>query len=491
MILLMMHKRVVIAFFSIFLCLFVLQPFRIMASDKVPNKTGKPKLVSQIDTILSDSSLSPCFLGVNIVSLPRGTVLYSRNSKKLFHPASTMKLVTTASALNSLSKNFRFITTVSTNAKIEDSLLAGNLHVSSSGDPLFTTADMDTIADFLLRGGIRTIKGNLIGDTSIFDGKYWGKGWMWDDEPEAYEAFISPLAVNANSLTFLLSPGRKNGDQISYTVDPPVPFLTVTNQGVTTDDTTIAKVTVTRPYHENKFLITGRLSPRDSTKKISLSLWQPSWFYLRLLKERLKERGITILGSCILDSGRHGKKLIEIIHPLDSVLSRINKESDNLAAEMLLKILGRERYGNPGTSEKGLLVNQATLLHCGIDTSSVTMVDGSGLSFYNEMTPDAFTRLLKFQFRQPTFLRYYESLPIAGIDGTLKKRMKGTKAEGNVHAKTGSFTGVSTLSGYVTSADSVLFAFSIMANHFPGDMRTLRMMQDKLMILLSEATIKK
>ncbi len=457
--------------------------------NKPKPKTRTSEITAKIDSLLSDPVLSSCFLGLKIISLDNGSVLYSKNSNKLFHPASNMKIVTTASAINALKTDYLFRTGLSSNSKIDNGVLQGDLLIEATGDPMLKTENIDSLIAQLSNKGITSIKGNLIADTSLFDGLYWGSGWMWDDEPEAFEAFITPLTVNANSIMFKFKGGKKQGDSVSYEMTPKVDFYKLTNEAITSSDTMLPKAKITRPSRVNSFTITGRVSPSDTNQSYEVSVWQPEWYFLNLFKDRLEAKGISLLGKCKIEHIKKATPLAEISHPLDSVLTQINKPSDNLAAEIMLKTLGREKYGKPGSAEKGLKVVTNFLLSCGVDTSLVNLADGSGLSFYDELSPDAFVKILKYQYKQKSFSRFYESLPIAGVDGTLKNRMKGTKAERNVHAKTGTISGASTLSGYVTTADSVMIAFSFMSNHFTGEIRHLRMKQDKILEMLANLRV--
>ena len=475
--------------------LFFLILFRPSSSNGFPKhplqmmdgKSSLDTLQRYIDRMLDDSTFSPCFFGIKIVSVNNGRILYDRNPEKLFHPASNTKLFTTATALHLFDSKFRCKTKFSFDGKIIKHILRGNFVLKGFGDPLFTTDDLDSIVTVVKKMGITTIKGNLIGNESYFDDVPWGRGWMWDDEPDPDEAFISPLTMNDNAIDMIISSGQQKGMPPSIQFKPQTSQCRIINNGVTSNDTSIPPLHVTRKRGENTFEITGRLEPRSLPQKFSFSVYQPSMFTLRLLKERLQINGITVTGSLLLDSttssAPHG---VEFSHSIDSVIHRINKESDNIAAENILKILGAEYFHTTGSTESGLRVVREYLDHEGIDTSAITLVDGSGVSLYNAVTPNAIVGLLVKQHQnQRTFNRFYESLPIAGIDGTLHSRMRGTPAEGNVHAKTGSLTGVSALSGYATTKSGTLLAFSFLAEYLPKDIGTLRNLQDRMLEFLT------
>lgn len=448
--------------------------------------TGRAQLQSQIDGILDDSVLAPSFIGVKIISLDDGKVLYTRNSNKLLHPASNMKLLTTSTAVSTLDKDFRFTTRITSDREAEDGVLSGNLYVKGSGDPLMTTADLDSIAASMKQLGIRKITGNLVGNVTYFDDIPWGAGWMWDDEPDAYAAFITPLTVNENAAHLAVRPGRANGDSLSFSVEPQTHYVPVANCGVTSSDTSLSGLSVMRRRNDSTIIIRGHMKPGDPEQQFDVSVWKPEMYFLELLKDALIRNGLEVTGETRVDTVIGEIRITEFSHPVDSVVHRINKMSDNLAAENLLKTLSAEKHGIPGSAAAGLTIVKEYLSHIGIDTTKMNLADGSGLSFYNLVSPDIIVQILRSQYGDPSnFKRFYESLTVGGIDGTLKNRMRNTRAQGNVHAKTGSISGVSTLSGYVRTADGRMLAFSFMANHFPGMITSLRNAQDRVMELLA------
>jgi D-alanyl-D-alanine carboxypeptidase/D-alanyl-D-alanine-endopeptidase (penicillin-binding protein 4) len=283
-------------------------------------------------------------------------------------------------------------------------------------------------------------------------------------------------------------PGRRTGDHPRVSCDPDVGLFQVVNDAVTSSDTALPELVVDRKKGENVVTLTGGMSPNAGERSFSFSVCRPEEYFLKLFRESLQEHGIRLHGSVRIDTVRGTTLLFDYESPIDSVLRHINKPSDNLAAENLLKTLGGKMKGEPGTSAKGLSSVREYLGLAGADTTLMILSDGSGLSFYNAISPRAIVALLMEQRRHgDTFASFYESLPVAGTDGTLQNRMKGTAAQGNVHAKTGSLTGVSSLSGYVTCADGTLLAVSILCNHFPFDIGTLRSKQNAIMELLAGA----
>lgn len=454
------------------------------------NSVTEHALQREIDGILDDSLLAPCLTGVEILSLEGGKVLYERNGTKLFHPASNMKLLTTAAALNILANDFLFRTTVRADSPSHNGVLSGDLQVKGSGDPLLTTSHMDSLADLVRKSGIDTISGDLVGDVSYFDSLYWGAGWMWDDEPDADEAFITPLTVNANAVEVLVRPGRRIGDTTACLLEPRTGYVSIQNSGITSLDTLVPGLRVSRRRGENTIRIEGRIPPHSPEQHFLLSVWRPELYFLQLFAEKLVEHGVRIGGSLRLGTAAGKLQIAEVSHPIDSVIHRVNKQSDNIAAENLLKTLAAERSGQPGSAAGALVLVRSYLSGIGLDTAKMSLNDGSGVSWYNEIAPASVVELLRgIHEDRDRFERFYESLPVGGADGTLKNRLRGTSAAGNVRAKTGSLTGASALSGYVTSADGKLLAFSILCNHFPGQIGILRDVQDRIVDILARYNV--
>jgi serine-type D-Ala-D-Ala carboxypeptidase/endopeptidase (penicillin-binding protein 4) len=458
---------------------------RVPPAEAVRN-TALDTLREQIDSLLNDSAFAPSLIGIKVVLLDSGRTVYERNSNKLFHPASNMKLLTTAAALKLLSPEFRFRTSVRADSAISHGVLHGNLYVKGSGDPLVRTSDIDSLASKVRSSGITRISGDIVGDVTYFDTLSWGAGWMWDDEPSSDEAFITPLTVNDNAIDIVVRPGRRRGERPLVLLEPPTRYVSVLNSATTSFDTLIPSLTVTRPRGGNTLRLDGRIPPHSPEQRFKLSVWRPEYYFLQLFREKLIEQGVKVGKFLRLDSARGTVQLAEVSHEFDSVLHQINKASDNLGAENLLKVIGAEKNGPPGSAVQALLLVKSSLASAGVDTANLVLSDGSGVSWYNEVSPGALVQLLTGMYRDHTgFARFYESLPVGGVDGTLKNRLWRTRAEGNVHAKTGSLSGVSSLSGYVTSADGKLLAFSILCNHFPAQLSLLRDLQDRIVSLLA------
>ena len=447
------------------------------------------KFRRQIDRLLQDAALQQTRAGIKIVSLKTGEVLYERNSHTLFHPASNMKLLTTAAALKYLGPNYRFRTVLfADSGSIHEATIQGNIYLKGYGNPDLTGAHLQEMIRQLKRKGIRRITGNLICDDTFFDDLYWGKGWMWDDASSWYFAPISALSVNDNCVRVYVAPGEKPGDPLRVEVVPATAYVTVENHGrtiVPEDTQTFRSFKVERKWKsaENTIVVQGGLPPGVGIQEFLIDVVDAPLYAGTLFRELLQQDGIEFTGRVL--KGKTPTNALPVVQhrspPLALVVYNTNKISDNLSAEMLLKTLAAERKGVPGTAEKGLTIIRDYLDRLGVDSSTYEIVDGSGVSRYNLITPDLMVELLTDMYRDFQHrAEFIASLPIAGVDGTLSDRMRGTPAEGVLRAKTGSLSGVSALAGYTISADGEVLAFSILMEHFVGSADRVRAVQDQI-----------
>lgn len=399
-----------------------------------------------------------------------------------------MKLLTTATGLMTLGTNYDFKTMLFADTSIHDSVESGNLYLKGYGDPDFTTQELAELISSVKQAGIKKIEGDLIGDVSYFDDKQWGVGWMWDDEPYGFAAYNSPLTINHNCVQVTVHSGYNAGDPPTVIIDPPTAYVSLENNA-TMNDTGANTLVVSRKYAErlNTITVDGTMPIGAPDDVEEITVWKPEMYFLTLAKEELRRQGIELDGTITVDTLPANAKLLAAhLQPMDSMIVYLNKVSDNLSAENLLKIIGATQYGSPGTTQHGISVVKRVLAGFGIDSTKFLMVDGSGVSHYDLLTPEIYIKLLTGMYNQKNlFDLYYASLPIAGVDGTLSNRMKNTPAQNNVHAKTGSISGVSTLSGYVHTADNEPLAFSIMMQNFIGSDSLYHAAQDSIAALMA------
>lgn len=440
-----------------------------------------PELKRQIDALLPDTLFPPSNAAIRIASLASGEILYDLNPGLTFNPASNQKLFTSAAALGTLGPGYTFTTRA-----LIDTAFPPRIYVRGSGDPLLATSDIDSLASAIAAALPPGRTWTLAGDVFLFDDIQKGPGWTWDDEPDPTGMFISPLSLNGNAIEVLVRPG--GGDSVQVTTDPPTKYVTIESSAVTTTDSSRSSVQISRKWreHTNTLTVAGYLRPVDSLRSEFVSILGPEWYTLAVLREHLESRGIQCAGMVLDSVPPAAQEVARRSHRLDSVLTYMNRTSDNLSAENILKTMAAERFGPPGTTELGVALVTASMAGMGVDTTRIVIADGSGVSRYNLTSPEAVVALLAAMARQEAlFPVWYNTLPVAGVNGTLSNRMKGTPAEANVRAKTGTLQGVSSLSGYVTDADGEQLVFSILMQHYPRASRAYRQVQDRIASFLA------
>jgi D-alanyl-D-alanine carboxypeptidase/D-alanyl-D-alanine-endopeptidase (penicillin-binding protein 4) len=457
-----------------------------------PNsRPSDPLAALQYDvrTVLADSIFVAARPSIKVVSLDTKEVIFERDSKLLMRPASNMKLVTSSSALGVLGKDYQFRTQVLADTTLSDGTLHGNLYLKGLGNPDLATADLDSLASLVKLRGVKSVEWSVIADVSFFDDIYWGYGWNWDDEPYSYAPFLTPLSVNDNCVSVSVSPGDSIGGPARVSIEPPTSYVTVLNRARTVRDTVSHPLLVTRLFkeHLNTILVEGEIRVSANTIQRDISVWKPELYAATLFTESLRRKGITVAREPATGTTpKFAHEVASLAHGLDSTIVNMNKVSDNLSAELILKTLGTTVPGAPGSSQGGVFAANRFLSTLGIDTSRINITDGSGLSYHDLLTAEMICQLLEGMSRQADlFPLFRQSLPIAGVDGTLRNRMKRTPAEGNLRAKTGTISGVSSLSGYVKTLDGETLAFSMTMQNFIYPTRLYQRAQDRIGALLA------
>ena len=444
------------------------------------------RLQAKIEATLNDPSLVSSNVGMKVVSLVTGEVLYQKDAEKLYHPASTMKLITAAAALVKLGPNHRFRTTLYAD-RLEGNRVLGNIYLKGGGDPVFDSNDLEKMVERLVEMEAKDLQGAIVVDETDFDAIRRGKGWMWDDGPiGGYFSHLSALTINRNGVHLRISPGTKVGDPVRVHLDPPTQYMKIVNEATTVAASEEVRVKIKRKNgsaEENVLMINGAMAIGQAEMKRRVDVLDPALYCGTLLREMLAKRGVTLQGT--VRYGEVPEETVEIIQHVSPALSRIlwemNKPSDNLIAELLLKTIGAEIKGTPGTGEKGLRAINEFLGEIGMEAASYALADGSGVSRYNLVTASLLTDLLVYMFRNFAVMpEYLASLPVGGVDGTLTRRMRGMSAEGVLRAKTGTLRGITTLAGYTVTADRETVAFSILVSNYLGSASSRRTLQDKI-----------
>ncbi|MBM3262853.1 MAG: D-alanyl-D-alanine carboxypeptidase/D-alanyl-D-alanine-endopeptidase [candidate division Zixibacteria bacterium] len=453
----------------------------------------KTRLEHGIREILAHPDLSQATVGVKIVSLRSGETLFAFQADRLFHPASNTKLFTAVNALYMLGPDYRHLTRLygDDTLRARGDTLVTALYLYGTGDPLFDTDDMDGLAAQIAGYGFRVITGDLIADDSYFDDARLGEGWMWDDAGFDFSAQISALTLNLNCVTAIASPGDSAGALVRLRLDPPTAYVetSVTARTGNADEKTPFRMERRWKERRNILDATGWLSPDATERRLVFSVEDPALYAATILRDRLAARGVTVTGQVRrgYTPVRAQTLALHVSAPLTESVAFMLKESDNLAAELLLKSTGRRRTGETGSARNGLaaLRNVVTAL-TGVDTLSYRFADGSGLSWYNLITPSQTVSLLAAAYRDSTLRKpLWAALPAAGVEGTLKNRMRSSPANGTLRAKTGTLSAVSCLSGFVHSAEGEPLVFSVMINNFVGSSAAARRAQDEIGTLLA------
>lgn len=434
-------------------------------------------LGQELDSLLANSALTGGDVGLVVIDTDSGATLYSKQADNLLLPASNEKLVTSAAAMNVLGPNYTFTTSVASTGSVSGSTLSGNLYVKGTGDPTMLYSDYQNLAARVAASGITTVSGDLVADDTYFDSTRLGPAWSWDDEPYYYDAQISALTVaptttyDAGSVSVTVTPGQQ-GTAPTVTMNPPNSYVTIANTATTGAAGSGSSISVNRAAGSNTITVTGSIGTDAGTTSSEMSVDNPTGFVASLFRQALAADGVTVQGGTDYLATPAGATPIasHSSAPLSQILVPFLKLSNNMIAEALLKAAGRKQLGQ-GSFAAGVQALSPSLAALGIPSGADKQVDGSGLSRMDLVTPDQLAQLLVKAESQSWFQTWYNALPVAGnsdplVGGTLASRMVGTAAANNVHAKTGSETGVSALSGYVTSADGEHLVFSLVENNF-------------------------
>ncbi len=447
-------------------------------------------LKKKINRILNDENLKDAFVGVEIFDVNKKRRVYSYNSEKLFTPASNLKIVTTAAALYFLPKNYKFSTYLRITGPVVDSTLFGDLVIKCAGDPIFTNADLDSLVSEVNKYGIKIIRGKLIGDISWSDSLSFGAGWMWDDAQYGFMPFLSPFILNKSRLSIVVAPTVANSlAKVSFvdsSINFPLSNFLLTVKG----DSSNFEISRDFVHHKNYFSVNGFISENAQPDTTSLNISEPANFFLNRFRRMCKNQNIEIKGRTVLKRRvPYVAEITAISHSLDSVVTETNKESENIDAEMLLRALSVEYFGEPGSAKNGIKMLDSLIKLSGNNPDDFVIADGCGLSRYNMISPKLIVDIFRFLMNSSTenYRLLINGFPIAGVDGTLKTRMNKGRTYNNVKAKTGTMSAVSSLSGLVRNRRGKNFLFSIMMQNYSAKTKVIRDIQDQICRVLANS----
>ncbi len=436
----------------------------------------REQLKKALSGIIERTPLKNARISVQVMSLDDGSVVFGQGDGELLNPASNVKLFTSAAALSKLGPDYRFETEFLVDPEYKETRKgeAKVLYVKGKGDPTMTTDKLYAAVSELLHTGLKEV-GDLVVDESWFDGDRDPPGFDQESGDRAYLAPPGALSLNWNSVGVYLRPGDAAGSRASAELEPDSEYFTLESK-LLTGSKTQRRFNVSSGLDKDRVHQKIEVSGYVPVDKLTWSVWkkidQPALYFGYTLKELLKQRGVKVKGRVRLAQAPPNARPLTIAQSdtLDIVLKRLNKLSSNFVAEQLIKTMGAELKGAPGTTEKGIQVVEEFLeKDVGLSRGSYVMRNGSGLNDTNRFSAAQVNRLLKVMWeRFPTAPEYMSALGIAGKDGTIKYRFEGTDAVGRLRAKTGTLENVSALSGYVQAVGGERFVFSILVNDFAG-----------------------
>ncbi len=486
-----MTMKTHIKIFCLFCAAFIAASAPAQEAKAPPAPKTLAELRQRIGQLVSQPKYAEALWGIKIVSLDSGKTLFEHDAQKLFSPASNCKLYTVALALNRLGSDYRIKTSLYAAEKPDSSgTLHGDLIIYGRGDPTINThlhdndiyQALSSLVAALTNAGVKAITGDIVGDDTYYRGVPYGSGWAWDDLENYYGAEISALTINDNCLQLTAKPGDTAGTPCKLSLSPETSYLTLSNRTETVEKGGHRKINFFRPLGENVVYVSGQMPVGDAPYTDDVTMHDPAGLFAAYFKDALARAGINVTGKARsvtwLDVDPHAtdcNKLVELGFaeslPMGDIAREVHKPSQNLYTDLLLAHVGEksrtsETRTDDTSEDLGIRELNKFLGEVGVKKGDTLFEEGSGLGRDNLTTPNATVTLLKFMNSNKCATVYYDSLPIAGVDGTLRNRMKGTPAAGNLHAKTGTLRWAISLSGYVTTAAGEHLAFSIMLNRF-------------------------
>jgi len=480
-----------------------------VAGDICPGELG-----AQVDAIANRPEFSRSRWGILIQPLSSTATLYSRDAQKYFIPASNVKLLTTAAALQKLGADFRIKTSVYSGEN-------GSLYVAGRGDPSITEAQLQSLAQQLKRRGVDRVN-ELIGDDSYFQGSAVNPNWEWEDAQSGYGAPVNSLIFNQNAIELLLSP-QELGQPLKVTFAEPklANLWQIQNNSVTVAQNESEFIEVGREFDRPAIRVSGQLKVGAESESAYVAVVNPANNFLQHFQQVLVAEGIPVKQALVASASRNFNQELATVEspPLAQLVRETNRESNNLYAEVLLRLLGKVTDKKPlpqtltgkmpvpqaltgkmpvpqedtgkmpvpqeDTGEIGLKELKTALTQLGVNPNSYILADGSGLSRHNLISPEALVQTLRFMANSPAASIYRQSLPIAGESGTLKNRLNSTPNRVILQAKTGTLSGVSALSGYIEVPDYEPLVFSIIVNQSGLSAASMRSATDEIVLLLN------
>ncbi|MBM7553787.1 D-alanyl-D-alanine carboxypeptidase/D-alanyl-D-alanine-endopeptidase [Thalassobacillus pellis] len=494
----MFQKRNIPLFVVMLAVLVMFMPYQNYDPPLVSTAGEQGDLVKELTGILqADPRLDGALAGVSVRSAESGELIFEHLADTRLKPASNMKLLTAAAALETLGKDYTFTTEVLAAGEVKGNKLHGSLILKGKGDPTLMEEDFQEMAASLKEAGIREVKGSVIADDSWYDDERLSEDISWNDEDNYYASQISALSVSPNedydagTVIVAAYPADEKGKKARIEVTPSTDYVKVINRTKTVSLDEPKDISIHREHGTNEIIVEGEIPLEGSRARSWVAVWEPTGLALDLFKKALEEEGIKVKDQDRFQNYRDDPGIIARHEsmPLEELMIPFMKLSNNTHAEVLIKEMGKVVHGE-GDFDKGLEVVQSFLEENDINAEGMRLRDGSGMSHVNMISANALSKLLYMAQGEEWFPVYLESLPVAGnserfVGGTLRHRMQGTAAEENVKAKTGSLTGVTSLSGYVTNTTGEPLIFSIVLNNYVVD--DLQEVEDQIAIVLADS----
>lgn len=487
------HRRVAVA--SLALAFGIVPIVSTSAAAAARPSQPDPGLGAAIDQILADPRAQGATIGLSVKDGQSHESLYAHEATTSLIPASNSKLRTSAAALDLLGPSYRFHTDVLANGPLVDGTLTGGLTIKGYGDPTLRESDMESLATQLKAAGVTTVNGPLRVDATFFDDERYHPDWSVDYETDYYAGQISALTMSADADldngTFVLkyTPGANPGDPVTIDTAPSVAaqYVEIDNRLTTSAAGGENTVSIVREHGTNHVVLTGSVPTDDGTTTEWITVDDPGLYAAAVFRAALGRAGILVSGSTVKQAAPNAARVLATDEsvPLSEILVPWMKLSNNPISEAVTKTMAAEKFKNkPGSWERGTRLVRQWMQREHIPMKGVEVADGSGLARTNRLTADATTELLLAVQSKPWFSVWYDSLPVAGnstrlVGGTLRSRMKGSAAQDNLHGKTGTLSGVTSLSGYVSGADGRPYVFSMLTN-YPADNPSPRPLEDML-----------
>ena len=476
--------------------------FKLPKKDTLKHLSPIKGLQNDLDAILNDQNFSNALIGISIVAPETNEVLYQKNENRNFIPASNQKLLTTATALRYLGADYRFQTRMYLDGEVNSTgEFVGDIYIRGYGDPTLSDYFTDNpffIFNFYLKIldslGIKSIRGDIIGDDNFFDDDYYAQGWQIDDIIYSYSAQINALSILDNKVDISIESGGKAGEPGKIKIFPALEYFKVINNVTTISHEQSTNIYAVRKPCSNEIFINGSISldtGKAVQQKLSVTIENPTLFFLSLFRDYLEKNNLRHIGSLIdIDALDYlpdytflEQDYIYFSPKLSEILKVINRESHNLATEMLLKTIARETTGF-GSTANGIEQIKKYLARIGLESNKLFIADGSGLSRMNMLSPNTLSDVLINMYKSEHRNLFWASLAAPNESGTMKRRLTKTAAEKRIRAKTGTMNNVSTISGYVKSRDDEIIVFAIMVNNFSVPLSKVHNLQDLICMRL-------